>query len=267
MPPCSAIGIPHPADRHALADRGFDASFGQAPGRPKPAEADRLPFQNRVEQLAAYVCLWYICELAPVTSRVGNPCEGACVTGDESKFRARIEAAQSDASALKELTKELQALDAPWVRSVQTRLMAARFKLYRPPLATPPALVTKVPPNSLVRFGLPFPDGRPLYRYRLGHTAFVALGEHLRTRAAIMRFQVIDSDAALFVIWSAEWFRRIYEGGGEEWASLGAGIGLICEQAQWRALADRGLKYWKIPALKLSNTHHRLVPLVIHNVG
>jgi hypothetical protein len=126
------------------------------------------------------------------------------MTRDEAKFRTRIEAAQSDANELKKLTNELQAIDAAWVRPVQRRLMAARFKLYRQPLAAAPTVVTKVPPNWLARFGLPVPDGRPLYRYRLGHTAFVALGEHLRTRAAIMRLQVIDSDAALFVVWSAE---------------------------------------------------------------
>ena len=183
------------------------------------------------------------------------------MTSDEVKFRTRIEAAQSDANELKKLAIELQAIDAAWVGPVRRRLMAARFKLYRPPLAAAPTLVTKVPPNWLARFGLPMPDGRPLYRYRLLHAAFVELGEHLRKRAAIMRLQVIDSDAALLVIWSAEWFRSVYEGGGEKWSSLGAGIGLTCEQAQWRALADCGLKYWQIPVLRLRNTHHRLVAL------
>lgn len=183
------------------------------------------------------------------------------MTGDEAKFRDRIEAAQSDANALKDLISELQTIDATWVRAVQARLMAARFKLYRAPLAAASTLAKKATPHWLTRFGLPLPDGRPLYRYRLGYTEFLALGEHLRTRAAIMRLQVIESDAALFVIWSAEWFRRVYQGGGEEWASLGVGIGLTCEQAQWRALADRGLKYWQIPALRLSNAHHRLVAL------
>lgn len=192
--------------------------------------------------------------------RVGKPVRGARVTGDEAKFRARIEAAQSDAKALADLASELQALDAAWVRPVQYRLVAARLKL-RAPLAAVPTLVTEMPPKWSARFGLPFPDGRPIYRYRMGHAAFVALGDHLRTRAAVMRSQVIEADAALFVVWSAEWFRRVYAGGGEEWASLGVGIGLTCEQAQWRALADRGLKYWQIPALRLSNTHHRLVAL------
>lgn len=113
----------------------------------------------------------------------------------------------------------------------------------------------------LAQFDLPRPDGRPLYRYRLSKGAFHSLGEHLRTRVPIMRVQVVEADAALFVIWAAEWFRRVYAGGGEEWARLGTDLGLTCEQAQWRALADRGLRYWQIPALRLNRTHHRLVAL------
>lgn len=179
----------------------------------------------------------------------------------EAEFRARLMVAAGDADALAELTSELQSIEAPWVRPMRIRVAAERVKL-RPPQASPnPAPVMQANTPWLTPFGLPKPDGRPLYRYRLSKEAFDSLGKHLRARAAVMRFHVVESDAALFVIWAAEWFRRAYGGGGEEWARLGAEIGLSCEQAQWRKLADRGLKFWRIPALKLNRTHHRLVAI------
>lgn len=179
----------------------------------------------------------------------------------EAEFKARIAAAAGDADALAELNDELESIHASWVGSMRIRLAAERIKLR--PARAPLTLLRTTPASTpwLVRFGLPQPDGRPLYRYRVSKQAFDALQEYLRGRAGVMHFHIVESDAALFVIWAAEWFRRVYEGGGEEWARLGKEIGLSCEQAQWRKLADRGLKFWRIPALRLNRTHHRLVAI------
>ena len=179
----------------------------------------------------------------------------------ESEFRERLTAAAHDLNALARLTDELEASKAPWAGPMRIRLAAARLKLRAPKDPITVTVRREAGFAWLAPFGLPQPDGRPLYRYRISQAAFEALREHLRRRAAIMRYQIVESDAALFVIWAAEWFRRVYAGGGEEWARLGAGIGLTCDQARWRALADRGLKFWKIPALRLNRTHHRLVAL------
>lgn len=180
---------------------------------------------------------------------------------NEENFRARLYAGANDRAALTELNAQLDKIEAPWKRAMQFRLAAARVRLRAPREQVASPIGVAVAPEWLSQFGLPNPDGRPLYRYRIGQVAFEALGNHLKKRALTMRFQALDADAALFVIWAAEWFRRSYAGGGEEWARLGAGIDLKCEQAQWRALTDRGLRFWRIPPLRLNNTHHRLVAL------
>lgn len=144
---------------------------------------------------------------------------------------------------------------------MKMRVASARLSLRAPkPLSQPTAV--KLPTcHWLDQFELSQPDGRPLYRYRMSKANFEALAEHLRSRAAFMQYQASESDAALFVMWAAEWFRRCYEGGGEEWARLGSEIGLSCEQAHWRKLADCGLKFWQIPPLELNGIHHRLVAI------
>jgi hypothetical protein len=179
----------------------------------------------------------------------------------ENEFKARLDLAINDLDALTQLAQELDAIEAPWVRSAKFKVAGARLKM-RSSKPSSQYNSSKQPTDHwLGQFGLFQPDGRPLYRYRMSKANFEALGEHLRGRAAVMRYQAIVSDAALFVMWAAEWFRRSYAGGGEEWARLGLEIGLSCEQAHWRKLADRGLKFWQIPALKLNRIHHRLIAI------
>lgn len=179
----------------------------------------------------------------------------------ETEYKARLDLVKHDMEALSLLAQELDEIQAPWVRALQFRIGNARNKLRSTTSIALPNPVKPPEGHWLDRFHLPQPDGRNLYRYRLSKTIFEAIGEYLRSRAPVMRFHVVESDAALFVIWAAEWFRRVYQGGGEEWAKIGSEIGLSCDQLHWCKLADRGLEFWKIPKLKLNRRQLRLVSL------
>lgn len=114
------------------------------------------------------------------------------------------------------------------------------------------------------RYGLPAPDGRPLYAYRLDSEAFALLQRDLTARVARGHIQVFSRNAALFVLWAAEWFRRCHRGGIQRWHDVGRPIGLSLDQAEWRELADAGLRQWKIAPLRINGVHHRLAAIAQH---
>lgn len=169
----------------------------------------------------------------------------------ESDYAARFAACRRDVQQLSALASELEVVREPWARSLLIRVVMARRVL----LAT----ADKTPQHWLASYGLPEPDGRPLYRYRVSEQAFDRLHRDLIARAgAVSQNLYTTKDAARFVLWTAEWFRRCYSGGVQQWADVGRELGLSLQQATWRRLADEGLAYWRIPKLQLNGVHYRL---------
>jgi hypothetical protein len=102
------------------------------------------------------------------------------------------------------------------------------------------------------------PTGAPLYTYRATEGEFEDLGTVLRGHlGARLRFsslaQVSRRDAwfsALFVLYSAEWWRRRYDGSGWSWDPIVRGIGIAAEnwtQSQRSECVEAGLAQWGIP--------------------
>jgi hypothetical protein len=72
--------------------------------------------------------------------------------------------------------------------------------------------------NFAARYGMPAPDGRPLYAYRLTDTGFARLTADLIGKG--MAYFESGYGAGLLALWAAEWFRREYSGGFFTWAEL-----------------------------------------------
>ena len=114
----------------------------------------------------------------------------------------------------------------------------------------------------VTRYGLPPPDGRPLFQYRVDVATFERLGFHLRECATDVREgRAGPEHAALFVLWAAEWFRRRYAGGGQRWDALAHELGWSLSQTEWRGMTDSGLSAWRLPELRLGGVHHRLAAI------
>lgn len=166
----------------------------------------------------------------------------------EKQLRAQVEASRNNAAALAALDHRLQAIREPWGGPLRLKVIALKRTLDTSQHASS---------HWGVPFGLPQPDGRPLYGYRLSSAAFPKLQAHLETKARPGRIAT-GGDKALFVLWAAEWFRRSYKGGVSRWDDVGEAIGLRLGQAEWRALADDGLRMWRVAPMRLGGVTYRL---------
>lgn len=96
------------------------------------------------------------------------------------------------------------------------------------------------------------PDGRPLYEYGFSRQEFETVAKVLRTAGA--RFLSDPYGRALFVAYTAEWFRRVREGGHWDWVNPLASLNVRYHptdrraQVQYptvRTAADAGLASWR----------------------
>ncbi len=100
--------------------------------------------------------------------------------------------------------------------------------------------------------GLQWPTGRPLYEYRFTRTEFDSLAESLKQ---VGRSFLDDRyGAALFVAFTAEWYRRERGGGSWDWIQPLGALGVryhptaphaMVKYPQVRVAAETGLRVWK----------------------
>ncbi|MFZ5836357.1 MAG: STY4851/ECs_5259 family protein [Pseudomonadota bacterium] len=175
-------------------------------------------------------------------------------------YERRIKEASGDRSDLAAISEELREVSALWASVLRFKI--GQIIKQSNDSADESAQVKK-PSRFEERFlalGLPQPDGRPLYQYRLSSEAFDLLKSDL-AKAANSITNGNLSEASFFVLWAAEWFRRCYRGGIRKWKDVGDEIGIRLEQAQWRNLTDMGLKQWGLKAVTLNGVNHRLLAL------
>jgi hypothetical protein len=102
------------------------------------------------------------------------------------------------------------------------------------------------------------PTGAPLYTYRTTEREFseleTVLRGHLGERLRFSSLGTVSKrDAwfsALFVLYSAEWWRRRYDGSGWTWEPIVRGIGIAADdwtQSQRSECVEAGLAQWGIP--------------------
>lgn len=107
----------------------------------------------------------------------------------------------------------------------------------------------------LEQHAIPFPDQRPLYRYRLSGDQFGALESLLKEKIRGYLSHVQLGDVAcnvtgfpgLFVLYASEWWRRHYDGSGWSWEPILRALGAPADgwnQAQRSQCVSKGLQDW-----------------------
>ncbi|WP_411726865.1 STY4851/ECs_5259 family protein [Methyloglobulus sp.] len=94
------------------------------------------------------------------------------------------------------------------------------------------------------------PDGRPLYRYRLGDSEFEALKSALKTSAlfGVANITEVTGWNDAFVIYAAEWWRRDYDGSSWSWGKVFSSFGADAKAltpTRRNLLVESGLRYWR----------------------
>lgn len=123
--------------------------------------------------------------------------------------------------------------------------------------------ITQWKAQFMARRELEYPTGRPLYTYRVTTEEFSELESILQERMTVyLKLASLAEVArgleffpALFVLYSAEWWRRNYDGTGFTWDPILNTIGAPADgwnQAQRSDCVIRGFQEWK---LRLSDAH------------
>jgi hypothetical protein len=210
-----------------------------------------------------------------------RPLESESIERLESIFST----ARGDISVLSSLEAELQHRPTSRARVLRLKVIAARMAAKQkagaeerttsmsnsnapsnPPVPPrPTTMQTSRPLQALLAaYNLCEPDGRPLHAYRLEADTHADLEKILQGRARANRLHNFNrEDAALFVIWAAEWFRRHYRGGLRKYEDLGSIVGVEFEQKHWRDLVDEGIKWWRREVIWRSSGGHRLLTLAL----
>lgn len=176
---------------------------------------------------------------------------------DQSEVAEAVASARraGDLTRLNAIIDRLNGSPQPWARLEIIRAVIARR-------AIEARAVTPPPDRWLAAYGITQRDGRPLHRYRLSPKAFSRLQDDLKAQANRINTNGFGpQEAAMFVLWAAEWFRRCYQGGLRRWSDVGQSLGLTPDQARLRRLTDDGLRYWRLPELRMNGAHHRLAAI------
>lgn len=109
----------------------------------------------------------------------------------------------------------------------------------------------------LEQHALPYPDQRPLYRYRLIDEQFSALEsllrEKIRGHLSVAELGEaacnVNGFPALFVLYASEWWRRRYDGTGWSWEPIMRALGAPTDgwnQVQRSQCVSKGLQDWSL---------------------
>lgn len=198
------------------------------------------------------------------------------------QLESEFQAARGDYYRLKQIADTLQNYRTPQASRLRFKVIAEMVKVrgqanssrssrpvqppQRPALSahgpTPRAPLSSPLSRILRRFGLMVPDGRPLYRYRLGAEGYEELTNLLLERAKQLQ-KNNGTHAALIVLWASAWFRRAYEGGTRRYQDLNAAIGATLEERDWPELIKQGLDWWKRPVIRRSGTRQWLLTVAV----
>ncbi|WP_216671223.1 STY4851/ECs_5259 family protein [Mangrovicoccus sp. HB161399] len=100
------------------------------------------------------------------------------------------------------------------------------------------------------KIGLAYRSGQPLHAYRLRDDAVDLLQTHL---VEAIKRRRLNEYAAVFVLWSAETFRREFDGGQYTWAFLTDRLNSTPEALDLQHIVQRGLTWF---GRKLTRTEH-----------
>ena len=179
----------------------------------------------------------------------------------DAQLRACYQARPNDLARLKALNEVLKRRNSDAAYDLQVEVVENINRLSR-------LIVTPIESHLrqlLQSRGLGRPDGRPLHRYALTDEEYRTTGDLLRKPDSIARMKAQAEDAArVFVLYSAEWFRREALSLFRRWEDVApAVLGVITDNDK-RALTLKGLQYWRRPLLRgTDDTREFLLTLAI----
>lgn len=173
--------------------------------------------------------------------------------------------AAGDAAALRQISRALQGYSESWAGRRRIEALHKAGQLLRRVRVDVAGSTVALPRNGWWQdYGLPQPDGRPLWQYRITEPTLGAIETRLRQRAP--HGLSSRSDAALFVLWAAERFRRQWDGRWQRWQAVAEPLGLPWQDqsdtARLRALTDIGLAEWQLTAFRSGNGRARAETLI-----
>ena len=166
-------------------------------------------------------------------------------------YQAEIDAARGDPILLRKIASEIHQNGGPQVLVIRAIQRAKAAEAGSHPLG-----------RVCDALGLPRPNGRPLYRYKLSSGTFERIEKKLSS--SLQSQELHPALAPAFVLWAADWFRRSYQGGIQRWADIEDALGLRFPQNVWRDLTDKGFRAWKIEPLITNHGNQRLSNLARH---
>ena len=134
-------------------------------------------------------------------------------------------------------------------RSLSPIIVSSSFRKPSPLLSTAESFLR----DFFATRDLAGPDGRPLYRYRIGDAEFDELERILSSELKETDFyhRAIGPKAAMaFCLWASDWWRRNYESGAWKWQPLVEALGHPefapgeYRYGELQGLVTRGLRAW-----------------------
>jgi hypothetical protein len=116
----------------------------------------------------------------------------------------------------------------------------------------------------LERAGLRTADGRALYRYSVDDSSFEVVKARLKLLHEDGRLpEPSSANAALFVLYVAEWFRREYAGNQYSWRGPLHAVNGHLRASTIKALTREGLNWWGRAPRRMAGGEMRLLSLVL----
>ncbi len=159
-----------------------------------------------------------------------------------------------NSAVLRDLADHLSSIPEPWARPLQIKALAkartleSAVQTTRECLALPRGKTANTP--WWEQWGLPNPDGRLLWKYRLDPKVIEDIERALKAQAeeSARSNRASPVFAPLFVIWAADHFRQHWRGEFNRWEFIARPLGLPFEaqndQKLLRETVDTGLRAW-----------------------
>lgn len=110
------------------------------------------------------------------------------------------------------------------------------------------------------------PTGQPLFTYQLSENEYHHLRTSLKNQQLPTRLHGDSSWCAAFCLFSAEWYRRQYQGGWS-WSGISSSLGFDLDANQRSKVIKTGFKYWKRTISQYNDERHSFLGSVFREGG
>ncbi len=118
----------------------------------------------------------------------------------------------------------------------------------------------------LVKRELSAPNGQPLFKYQLSESEYHSLGSSLRNKNIPFHPHSDSRWCAAFCLFSAEWYRREYQGGWN-WSGISNSLGFELDANQRSQIVKKGFSYWERPVSQYSDERYSFLGSVFREGG